>query len=84
MEAIIKLRADELHQDLLEKIKLLIGDNHSAEIIIQVKNMPLSSEETPDDYLSQFNYSVADKEAGNTTVFSMDEFKKYVNDNFSQ
>jgi hypothetical protein len=85
MEAVIKVRADELQQDLLEKIKLLIGDNNSVEIIIQVRDTSFnSSQETPAEYLSQLQYSIGDKKAGKTTEFSMEEFRQYVNENFSQ
>lgn len=86
MEAIIKVKPDELKQDLLDRIKSFIQNNDATEIIIRVKEKPSDSlvEESPAEYMRQFEASIADKQAGRTTVFTMEEFRQYVNDNFSQ
>ena len=86
MEALIKIRPDELKQDLLDKIKSFIKNDDTTEIIIQVKEkLPVSSvEEDPAGYMHQLKNAIEDKAAGRTTVFTMDEFRQYVNDNFSQ
>lgn len=85
MEALIKVKAEELGIELLDKIKALVQNNESAEIIIQVKEAPVdfSPTESPADYLRQLQNSVADKETGRTTVFTVEELKRYVDDNFS-
>ncbi len=86
MEALIKVRPDELKQELLDKIKSFIQNNDTTEIIIQVKNKPSAYliEESPAEYMRQLNNSIADKAEGKTTLFTMDEFRQYVNGNFSE
>jgi hypothetical protein len=85
METLIRVRPDELKMDLLEKIKNLIQDNDSLEIIIHVKEKSSSGlyEEDPAEYFSQLNKSIRDKEEGRTVSFTMETFEKYLKENFS-
>ncbi len=86
MEALIRVRPDELKEDLLTKIKSLIRNADDTEIIIQVrdKSNVLLVNEDPAAYWKQLQDSIADKEAGRTATFTMQEFEQYVKDNFSE
>ena len=86
METLIRVRPDELKMDLLDKIRGLIQGNESFEIIIHVKekSYPNLYEEAPSEYLSRLDKSIEDKKEGRTLAFTMDEFEKYVKENFSE
>jgi hypothetical protein len=55
MGALIKVRPDELKQDLLDKIKSFIRNNENTEIIIQVREK--SSASLAEEDLLQINNS---------------------------
>lgn len=85
METLIRVRPDELKMDLLNKIKLLIQGDESVEIIIHVKERSSRNlyMEDPAEYLSQLEKSIKDSLEGRTVSFTMEEFEKYVKENFS-
>lgn len=86
MEAFIKVKPEELGQDLLDKLKSLVQGNDAAEIIIQVRERSTEPflQEDAAGYMTELRRSIADKDAGRTTVFTLEELRQYVDNNFSQ
>lgn len=85
MEALFKVRPDEVKEELLLKIRSLIHNEDETEILIQVRNKSGSSvvNEDPAAYWKKLEASEEDKNAGRTITFTMQEFEQYVKDNFS-
>lgn len=85
METLIRIHPDELKMELLNKIKLLAKKDDAIDILIHIheKSKNQVFEESPAEYLSQFNRSVKDMEQGRIVSFTADEFEQYVKENFS-
>lgn len=71
MEAVIKLRQDELDQNLLFKIKQFIAGREDMEVTISIREKPL-------DYLKNLDESIRQLEDDDDTItFTMEEFLAY-------
>lgn len=86
MEAVIKVKAEDLKIDLLDLLKNLIKGRDNLEIIIQVKEQADKHlmNEAPNEYLTSLNKSIEERLNSKTVSFTMEEFEKYVKDNFSE
>jgi hypothetical protein len=71
MEAVIKLKPEELTSGILSKIKKMIGKRNNMEVIITVRD---SNEE----YLATLDRSIHELETDkDTTTFAMEDFLEY-------
>ncbi len=71
MEAVIKLKPEELTSGILSKIREMIGERNNMEVTITVRD---KSEE----YLSIIDRSIHDlKTEKGLTTFTMEEFLEY-------
>lgn len=70
MEAVIRLRPEELDDNLLSKVKQLIAGRSDMEVIISVK------EKLP-NYLDSLNASLKQMENEDVMTFTMEEFLTY-------
>lgn len=85
MEAVIKVRPEELNTDLFNRLQGLVKNNN-LEIVIQLRKKSTHSlvPEAEAGYLTQLNNSLEDRLNGRTVSFTAAEFEKYVKDNFSE
>lgn len=86
MEAVIKVRPEELKTDLFDLLKSMVKNRENLEIIIQVKERTdqLIMNEPTDEYLTTLEKSIEDRANSRTVSFTMEEFEKYVRENFSE
>ena len=71
MNAVIKLRPEELDQSLLEKIKELVKGRTDIEVIISLTD-------NKHEYFKTLDRSIADLKADKGTIsFTMEEFLEY-------
>lgn len=71
MEAVIKLKPEELTSGILSKIKKMIGKRNNMEVIITVRD---SNEE----YLATLDRSIQELETDKDTItFAMKDFLEY-------
>ena len=71
MEAVIKLKPEELTSGILSKIRKMIGEKSNMEIIITVRDKR-------EEYLTTLDRSIHElKEDKGTVTFAMEEFLEY-------
>jgi hypothetical protein len=70
MEAVIKLKPEELDNNLLSKIKQLVAGRDDIEVTISLT-------EKPDDYIKRLNRSIVELENNKTITMTIEEFLNY-------
>jgi hypothetical protein len=71
VNAVIKLRAEELDYNLLQKIKELVNGRDDIEVTISLSN-------DKSEYFKTLDHSIADLNANKDTIsFTMEEFLEY-------
>ena len=79
MDAVIKISSVEFNEELFKKIsQLLKGRKASITIALQEENNSSVLNEPVEEYWSRLQKSVDDIEAGNGTVFSMEELENWI------
>ncbi len=70
MEAVIKLKPEELDNDLLSKIKQLVAGRSNIEVTISLT-------EKSNEYIKTLNQSIEELNNNNTVTMTMEEFFEY-------
>ena len=70
MEAVIKLKPEELDSNLLSKIKQLVAGRNNIEVTISLT-------EKPSDYINTLNQSIGQLNNNETITMTMEEFLQY-------
>lgn len=71
----------ELTPSIIEKIKeLLNGNGDDTEVVISVRTKPhpTSYKETPEEYFTKLEESIAQYERGEVVTFTVEEFKDFI------
>lgn len=81
METIIRIKANELTPDFLDKIKALFKNEESLEIVISpISDFGLTKKETRKAYINRVSKAIKNLEANKDTVtFPEDEFESLTN-----
>ena len=70
MEAVIKLKPEELDSNLLSKIKQLVAGRNNIEVTISLT-------EKSSDYINTLNQSIGQLNNNETITMTMEEFLQY-------
>ncbi|MEJ7680698.1 MAG: hypothetical protein WKG06_23165 [Segetibacter sp.] len=70
MEAVIKLKPEELDSNLLSKIKQLVAGRNNIEVTISLT-------EKSSDYINTLNQSIGQLNNNETITMTMEEFLEY-------
>ncbi len=70
MEAVIKLKPEELDSNLLSKIKQLVAGRNNIEVTISLT-------EKSSDYIDSLNRSIGQLNNNETITMTMEEFLEY-------
>jgi hypothetical protein len=70
MEAVIKLKPEELDSNLLSKIKQLVAGRNNIEVTISLT-------EKTSDYINTLNQSIGQLNNNETITMTMEEFLQY-------
>jgi hypothetical protein len=70
MEAVIKLKREELDSNLLSKIKQLVAGRNNIEVTISLT-------EKSSDYINALNESIGQLNNNETITMTMEEFLEY-------